>query len=40
VKGTGLEEETAFVTAFRFLKNRISVFTNLPLKSPAIGPEA
>jgi len=33
VEGTYIEKETAFVTAFRHLKNRISLFTNLPLKS-------
>ena len=33
VEGTNIEKETAFVTAFRHLKNRISLFTNLPLKS-------
>jgi arsenate reductase len=33
VEGTNIEKESAFVTAFRHLKNRISLFTNLPLKS-------
>lgn len=33
VEGTDLQKEAAFVTAFRYLKNRISAFTNLPLKS-------
>jgi arsenate reductase (thioredoxin) len=33
VEGTDIQKETAFVTAFRYLKNRISLFTNLPLKS-------
>jgi arsenate reductase len=33
VKGTDIEKETAFVLAARYLKNRISVFANLPLKS-------
>jgi arsenate reductase len=33
VEGTDIQRETAFVTAFRYLKNRISAFTNLPLKS-------
>jgi arsenate reductase (thioredoxin) len=33
VQGTDLEKETAFVAAFRYLKNRISVFTSLPLRS-------
>jgi arsenate reductase len=31
VRGTDIEKETAFVTAFRYLKNRIGVFVNLPL---------
>ena len=33
VEGTALEKETAFNAAFRHLKNRISVFTSLPLAS-------
>lgn len=33
VGGTDIEKETAFVTAFRYLKNRITVFTSLPLSS-------
>ncbi len=33
VEGTDLQKEAAFVTAFRYLKNRISAFINLPLKS-------
>lgn len=33
VEGTDIEKETAFVTAFRYMKNRISVFLNLPLAS-------
>ncbi len=33
VEGTDIEKEAAFVTAFRYLKNRISVFVNLPLAS-------
>jgi arsenate reductase len=33
VEGTDIQKETAFVTAFRHLKNRISVFVNLPLSS-------
>jgi arsenate reductase len=33
VQGTDLEKEAAFVSAFRYLKNRISVFTSLPLRS-------
>jgi arsenate reductase len=32
-EGTELQKEAAFVTAFRYLKNRISVFVNLPLAS-------
>jgi arsenate reductase len=30
---TGLTRETAFATAFRYLRNRISVFINLPLRT-------
>jgi len=30
VEGTPVEKETAFNTAFRYLKNRISAFLNLP----------
>ncbi len=33
VEGTYIEKEAAFVAAFRYLKNRIGVFTNLPLRS-------
>lgn len=33
VEGTDIEKEAAFVEAFRFMKNRISAFTNLPLDS-------
>ena len=33
VEGTDIEKETAFVLAARYLKNRISIFTNLRLKS-------
>ena len=33
VEGTNLAKEAAFVEAFRFLKNRISSFTALPLES-------
>ena len=33
VEGTDLQKEAAFVLAARYLKNRISVFANLPLKS-------
>ena len=31
--GTNIEKEAAFAAAFRYLKNRISVFAALPLKS-------
>jgi arsenate reductase (thioredoxin) len=33
VEGTDIQKEAAFVLAARYLENRISVFTNLPLKS-------
>src|ERR1700742_1982756 len=33
VEGTDLQKEAAFVADFRFMKNRISAFTNLPLAS-------
>jgi arsenate reductase len=33
VEGTDIEKEAAFVVAFRYLKNRIGIFTNLLLKS-------
>ena len=33
VEGMNIEKEAAFVAAFRYLKNRIGVFTNLPLRS-------
>jgi arsenate reductase (thioredoxin) len=33
VEGTDIEKERAFVTAFRYLKNRISIFTSLPIRS-------
>jgi arsenate reductase len=33
VDGTDLEKEAAFVTALRYMKNRIVAFTNLPLSS-------
>ena len=33
VEGTDIQKEAAFVLAARYLKNRISVFTNLPLRS-------
>jgi arsenate reductase (thioredoxin) len=31
--GTEMEKEAAFMTVFRYLKNRIAAFTSLPLKS-------
>ena len=37
IEGTGLEKEAAFVAAFRYLKNRISIFTNLPLRSNSLS---
>ena len=33
VEGSDIQKEAAFVAAFRHLKNRIAVFTNLPLRS-------
>ncbi len=33
VKGTDIQKEAAFVAAFRYLRNRISVFTALPISS-------
>jgi arsenate reductase len=32
-EGTDIQKEAAFVTAFRYLKNRISIFTALPIES-------
>ncbi|GGC85331.1 arsenate reductase ArsC [Chelatococcus reniformis] len=32
-EGTDLDKEAAFVTALRYLKNRINAFANLPLRS-------
>jgi arsenate reductase len=32
VEGSDIEKETAFVTAFRYLRNRLSVFIALPLE--------
>jgi arsenate reductase (thioredoxin) len=32
VEGTDIEKEAAFVAAFRYLKNRIAIFTSLPLR--------
>jgi arsenate reductase (thioredoxin) len=33
VEGTDLQKETAFVATLRYLKNRIAIFTSLPLAS-------
>ncbi len=33
VEGSDIEKERAFVTAYRYLKNRIDAFTNLPIES-------
>ena len=33
LEGTDIQKETAFVTAFRYLKNRIALFTALPIGS-------
>ncbi len=33
VEGSELEKQAAFITAFRYLKNRIDTFVNLPLRS-------
>ncbi|SHL89306.1 protein tyrosine phosphatase [Bradyrhizobium lablabi] len=33
VEGTDILKEAAFVAAFRYLKNRIAIFTSLPLRS-------
>jgi arsenate reductase len=33
VEGTDIEKEAAFIRAFKFLKNRISVFVNLPIEA-------
>jgi len=33
VEGTDIRKEAAFVAAARYVKNRISVFANLPIKS-------
>jgi arsenate reductase len=33
VAGSDIEKERAFNTAFRYLKNRISIFTSLPIRS-------
>ena len=33
VEGTDIQKEAAFVAALRYLKNRIAIFTSLPLAS-------
>jgi arsenate reductase len=33
VEGTDIEKQAAFNTAFRYLKNRITTFVNLPIRS-------
>ena len=33
VEGTGIQKEAAFVTAARYIKNRISAFRSFPIKS-------
>ena len=33
VEGSDIAKERAFVTAFKYLKNRISIFTSLPMES-------
>jgi arsenate reductase (thioredoxin) len=33
IEGSDIEKERAFVTAFKYLKNRISVFISLPIRS-------
>jgi arsenate reductase (thioredoxin) len=33
VEGTDIEKEKAFVTAFKYLRNRISIFVSLPIAS-------
>jgi arsenate reductase len=33
VEGTDLEKRASFLTAFRYMKNRIGAFTSLPLNS-------
>jgi arsenate reductase (thioredoxin) len=32
-EGTDIQKEAAFVAAFRYVKNRITAFTSLPLQS-------
>ena len=33
IEGTAVQKEAAFVLAMRYLKNRISIFINLPIRS-------
>jgi hypothetical protein len=33
IEGSDIEKERAFVIAFKYLKNRISVFISLPIRS-------
>lgn len=33
VEGTDIQKEAAFIAALRYLKNRIAIFTSLPLRS-------
>jgi arsenate reductase len=33
VEGTDIQKEAAFVTAYKYLRNRISIFTALPIRS-------
>ena len=33
VEGTAIQKEAAFVLAARYLRNRISIFTSLPIRS-------
>ena len=34
VEGADIQKQAVFVLAARYIKNRISVFINLPIKSP------
>jgi arsenate reductase len=33
VEGSNIQKEAAFVTAFKYLRNRISIFISLPIAS-------
>jgi arsenate reductase len=33
VEGSRIDRERAFVTAFRYLRNRVSIFASLPIES-------